>query len=102
MRYLANKYGRDDLLYPREPQKRALVDQALDFDMNTFYQPFVDYWVSSTLILIIQIVAFKSNETIAIVTWAMLCECSYGSQGSSHNEDTSFDLKYIKMIRQWP
>ncbi|XP_072158799.1 glutathione S-transferase 1 isoform X1 [Bemisia tabaci] len=44
MRYLANKYGKDDSLYPKDPQKRALVDQALDFDMNTFYQPFIDYW----------------------------------------------------------
>nr|AST11622.1 glutathione S-transferase d6 [Bemisia tabaci] len=45
LRYLANKYGKDDSLYPKDPQKRALVDQALDFDMNTFYQPFFDYWI---------------------------------------------------------
>nr|QHU79971.1 glutathione S-transferase D4 [Bemisia tabaci] len=45
LRYLANKYEKDDLLYPKDPQKRALVDQALDFDMNTFYRPFFDYWI---------------------------------------------------------
>ncbi|XP_018560768.1 glutathione S-transferase 1-1-like [Anoplophora glabripennis] len=34
--YLQNKYGRNDSLYPKEPKKRAIVDQRLYFDMDLF------------------------------------------------------------------
>lgn len=36
--YLAEKYGKDDSLYPKDPQKRAIVNQRLYFDMGTLYQ----------------------------------------------------------------
>lgn len=39
--YLANKYGNDEL-YPKDPAKRAVVDQRLYFDMG-LYQRFADY-----------------------------------------------------------
>uniref|UniRef100_A0A182MSE4 glutathione transferase n=1 Tax=Anopheles culicifacies TaxID=139723 RepID=A0A182MSE4_9DIPT len=42
--YLAEKYGKDDKLYPKDPQKRAVVNQRLYFDMGTLYQRFADYW----------------------------------------------------------
>lgn len=42
--YLADKYGEDDSLYPKDPQKRALVDQRLYFDIGTLYQRFADYY----------------------------------------------------------
>nr|CAD7259412.1 unnamed protein product [Timema shepardi] len=42
--YLVNKFGEsDDPLYPRDPKKRALVDQRLYFDIGTLYQRFGDY-----------------------------------------------------------
>ncbi len=44
--YLVNKYGKDDQLYPTEPQKRALVDRMLYFDIGTLYKSMVDYFVS--------------------------------------------------------
>nr|WOA06340.1 glutathione S-transferase delta 1-1 [Aedes albopictus]WOA06341.1 glutathione S-transferase delta 1-1 [Aedes albopictus] len=44
MGYLVEKYGKDDKLYPKDPQKRALVNQRLYFDMGVFYQRFGDYW----------------------------------------------------------
>ncbi|XP_014479141.1 PREDICTED: glutathione S-transferase 1, isoform C-like [Dinoponera quadriceps] len=44
MTYLANKYGKNDSLYPKDPQKRAVVDQRLYFDMSTLYQSFSDYY----------------------------------------------------------
>lgn len=42
--YLADKYGKDDSLYPKDPKKRALVDQRLFFDIGTLYQRFGDYY----------------------------------------------------------
>jgi glutathione S-transferase len=42
--YLVEKYGKDDSLYPKEPQARAVVNQRLYFDMGTLYQRFADYY----------------------------------------------------------
>ncbi|KAL5283278.1 GstD1.2 family protein [Megaselia abdita] len=44
MVYLAEKYGKDDTLYPKDPTKRAVVNQRLYFDMGTLYQRFADYY----------------------------------------------------------
>nr|AVC68805.1 glutathione S-transferase 8 [Subpsaltria yangi]AVC68806.1 glutathione S-transferase 9 [Subpsaltria yangi] len=41
--YLVEKYGKDDALYPKDPQKRAVVNQRLYFDIGTLYQRFADY-----------------------------------------------------------
>ncbi|XP_033213763.1 uncharacterized protein LOC117170828 [Belonocnema kinseyi] len=43
MTYLADQYGKDDSLYPKDPKKRAFVDQRLYFDMG-FYQLFKTYY----------------------------------------------------------
>lgn len=45
--YLADKYGKDDSLYPKDIKKRALVDQRLYFDMGTLYSSFAAYYVNS-------------------------------------------------------
>ncbi|XP_050100534.1 glutathione S-transferase 1 isoform X1 [Anopheles aquasalis] len=42
--YLVEKYGKDEHLYPKDPQKRAVVNQRLYFDMGTLYQRFADYY----------------------------------------------------------
>ncbi|KAL0133761.1 hypothetical protein PUN28_001018 [Cardiocondyla obscurior] len=44
MTYLANQYGKNDSLYPKEPKKRAVVDQRLYFDLGSLYQSFADYY----------------------------------------------------------
>lgn len=44
--YLADQYGKNDTLYPKDPKKRALVDQRLYFDIGTLYARFADYYVS--------------------------------------------------------
>ncbi|CAG0904990.1 unnamed protein product [Darwinula stevensoni] len=42
-RYLANKYGKDDSFYPKDPKARAVVDQRLDFDLGTLSNWFIQY-----------------------------------------------------------
>lgn len=43
--YLVDRYGKpDDSLYPRDPQRRALVNQRLLFDMGTLYQTMGNYF----------------------------------------------------------
>jgi len=40
--YLVNKYGKDDKLYPKETNVRAIVDSRLYFDMGVFYKAMGD------------------------------------------------------------
>lgn len=42
--YLVEKYGKDDSLYPKDPQKQALVNQRLYFDMGTLFAAFTAYY----------------------------------------------------------
>ncbi len=34
--YLCNKYAPDSDLYPQDPQRRAIVDRLLNFDIGSF------------------------------------------------------------------
>ena len=40
-RYVANKYAPDSTLYPKDPQRRALVDRALDRDLGTIFHCYI-------------------------------------------------------------
>uniref|UniRef100_A0A1L8E4W2 glutathione transferase n=1 Tax=Nyssomyia neivai TaxID=330878 RepID=A0A1L8E4W2_9DIPT len=42
--YLVDKYAKNDALYPKDPQKRARVNQKLYFDMGSLYQRFAEYY----------------------------------------------------------
>jgi len=44
MTYLASQYGKNDALYPKDPKKRAMIDQRMYFDMGTLYARFGDYY----------------------------------------------------------
>lgn len=44
MVYLVEKYAKNDVLYPNDPQKRALINQRLYFDMGTLYRSLADYY----------------------------------------------------------
>lgn len=43
MCYLANKYAPDSSLYPSDPQRRAVVDRVLQWDLGTLYRSFGEY-----------------------------------------------------------
>ncbi|KAF4531266.1 hypothetical protein B566_EDAN019339, partial [Ephemera danica] len=40
--YLVSKYGKTDSLYPRDLQKRAIIDQRLHFDSGVLFPHLVD------------------------------------------------------------
>ncbi|XP_055712977.1 glutathione S-transferase D7 [Phlebotomus papatasi] len=42
--YLVSAYAEDDTLYPKDLQKRAMVDQRIHFDLGTLYQRAGDYF----------------------------------------------------------
>jgi len=44
IQYLANAYGKNDSLYPKDPKKRFLVEHRLAFDMGTLYHRFGDLY----------------------------------------------------------
>ncbi|KAJ4433658.1 hypothetical protein ANN_15968 [Periplaneta americana] len=43
--YLVETYGKDDSLYPKNPKKRALVNQRLYFDIGTLYPKYILYYM---------------------------------------------------------
>lgn len=52
-KYLVEKYGAEtgayskNQLYPKDLQKRATVDQRMDFDLGALYRRVSDYFVSN-------------------------------------------------------
>ncbi|KAJ9576861.1 hypothetical protein L9F63_006560, partial [Diploptera punctata] len=43
LQYLADKYSVTDSLYPKDPQKRALVNHRLAFNISTYYRYISEY-----------------------------------------------------------
>jgi len=44
LQYFANKYAKDDTVYPKDPKERYVVDHRLQFDAGTLYQRFGDLY----------------------------------------------------------
>ncbi|KAL7289309.1 hypothetical protein TKK_0017240 [Trichogramma kaykai] len=42
--YLIEKYAKDDSLYPKDPKRRAIINQRMYFDMGVLYQSFAEYF----------------------------------------------------------
>lgn len=51
--YLVRTYGKNDSLYPKDPQKKALVDQRLQFNVGTLYPKIRAICVSAEKIIFI-------------------------------------------------
>ncbi|KAG8314132.1 Glutathione S-transferase [Homalodisca vitripennis] len=45
MIYLAEEYGKQSCLYPKDPKKRAVINQRLYFDMGTLYTSIYHYYL---------------------------------------------------------
>lgn len=43
--YLAEQHANDDSLYPKDPKKRAVVNQMLYFDATTLWQRTINYYM---------------------------------------------------------
>nr|CAH7760425.1 unnamed protein product [Callosobruchus chinensis] len=43
LQYLAEKYQKDDTLYPKDPQARAIVNHRLCFNLSTYYRYISEY-----------------------------------------------------------
>ncbi|KAG5885598.1 hypothetical protein JTB14_024779 [Gonioctena quinquepunctata] len=43
LQYLAEKYGKDETLYPKEPTARAIVNHRLCFNLSTYYRYISEY-----------------------------------------------------------
>ncbi|XP_062123431.1 glutathione S-transferase 1-1-like [Drosophila sulfurigaster albostrigata] len=48
--YLAQKFGKDDSLFPKDLQKQAVVNQRLYFDSGVLMKAFADYYVVQYLL----------------------------------------------------
>ncbi|XP_076241610.1 glutathione S-transferase D1-like [Calliopsis andreniformis] len=44
MTYLVDQYAKDDSLYPKDPKKRATINQRLYYDACTLYKAFAEYY----------------------------------------------------------
>jgi glutathione S-transferase len=50
MQYLCNKYAKNDKLYSKVPNERAVIDCRLNFDMGTLYSRFGEAYVRIKLL----------------------------------------------------
>ena len=58
MIYLVSKYAKNDVLYPKHPRKKGVVDQRLYFDIGTLYENVFKAYVS-----IIALLGFQLYKT---------------------------------------
>jgi hypothetical protein len=62
MCYLVNRYGKDETLYPTEPDKRAVVNQRLYFDAGTLQARIAQY----TVLLVDGTIRAVSSGTLSL------------------------------------
>ncbi len=55
MQYLCNKYAKNDKLYSKVPNERAVIDCRLNFDMGTLYSRFGEAYVSEKSAVLVKL-----------------------------------------------
>lgn len=75
MAYLVSKYARNDSLYPKDPKRRAIVDQMMYFDAGSLFTNLVKCYVridlcSENVLINIMVESAMSNDhRIYLMKW---------------------------------
>ena len=69
MVYLVEKYGKDDALYPKDVETKAIINQYFYFDMGPLYSQFAEIYVSR--------IEYKQNFTSATILLFNKILCIY-------------------------
>lgn len=82
--YLAEKYAKDDTLYPKCPKKQAVINQRLYFDMEVLHQAFADYY--TTLLMVGQLTTLEHLKRVhqAFYFFNMFLEDSEYAAGDTY------------------
>lgn len=60
LQYLADRYPKDEVLYPKNVQTRAIVNHRLAFNLSTYYRSIGEYVASNLHVKLQKIYLFIS------------------------------------------
>lgn len=111
--YLVEKYAKNDSLYPKDPKKRAIINQRLQFDAGTLFPKFSAYYVPIFMKQPADPEKFKDMETAMRFLDSFLSTTKYAAGDKvtvadfvllatvSTYEVAKFDLSSYTNITKW-